>query len=122
MKLFDMGTTAKKTESTGKLAEELKKKKKPNPPGAAWSEPAAPTGDAAGKDNETPAGEEAPAARRPSYGEVMGQYYADRYADELAGNRRTAEAAAESAERDAQDALRRIRGGYKSTDRQLYRE
>ena len=123
MKLFDMGTTAKKTESTGKLAEELKKKKKPNPPGAAWSEPAAPTGDADGsKENEASAGEEAPAARRPSYGEVMGQYYADRYADELAGNRRTAEAAAESAERDAQNALRRIRGGYNSTDRQLYRE
>ena len=33
-----------------------------------------------------------------------------------------ADAAAETAERDAQDALERIRGGYKSTDRQLYRE
>ena len=46
----------------------------------------------------------------------------DRYADALAENKTAADAAAETAERDAQDALERIRGGYKSTDRQLYRE
>lgn len=44
------------------------------------------------------------------------------YADALAENKTAADAAAETAERDAQDALERIRGGYKSTDRQLYRE
>ena len=117
MKLFDADAPAKKTGSFGKSPEESKKKKK-NSPSTAWSEPAAPSGGTAGGETEEPAGAETPAARRPSYGEVMGRYYAD----ELAENKRTAEAAAESAERDAQDALRRIRGGYKSTDRQLYRE
>ena len=52
----------------------------------------------------------------------MQGYYGDRYADALAENKTAADAAAETAERDAQDALERIRGGYKSTDRQLYRE
>ena len=52
----------------------------------------------------------------------MQKYYAGQYADALAGNKRTAEAEAGAAERDAQDALERIRGGYRNTDRQLYRE
>lgn len=63
-----------------------------------------------------------PPERRPTYSETMQGYYGDRYADALAENKTAADAAAETAERDAQDALERIRGGYKSTDRQLYRE
>lgn len=65
---------------------------------------------------------ETPAPRRPTYGEIMGKYYAERYADALEGNARTAEEAYAAAERDAQEEIGGIRGGYKTTDRQLYRE
>lgn len=56
-----------------------------------------------------------PPERRPTYSETMQGYYGDRYADALAENKTAADTAAETAERDAQDALERIRGGYKST-------
>lgn len=65
---------------------------------------------------------ETPAPSRPAYSEIMEKYYAERYADALAGNARAAEEAYAAAERDAQEAIRGIRGGYKATDRQLYRE
>lgn len=75
----------------------------------------------AGTAGET-AGPETPSPRRPTYSEVMEKYYAERYADTLAGNARSAEEAYDAAERDAQEAISGIRGGYRATDRQLYRE
>ena len=102
----------------GKSAEEWRRKKK-NLTGTGWSSAPAESGETGGKDTGT-AG--TPPERRPTYSETMQGYYGDRYADVLAENKTAADAAAETAERDAQDALERIRGGYKSTDRQLYRE
>ena len=102
----------------GKSAEEWRRKKK-NLTGTGWSSAPAESGETGGKDTGT-AG--TPPERRPTYSETMQGYYGDRYADALAENKTAADAAAETAERDAQDALERIRGGYKSTDRQLYRE
>lgn len=101
----------------GKSAEEWRRKKK-NLTGTGWSSAPAESGETGGKDTGT-AG--TPPERRPTYSETMQGYYGDRYADALAENKTAADAAAETAERDAQDALERIRGGYKSTDRQLYR-
>lgn len=102
----------------GKSAEEWRRKKK-NLTGTGWSSAPAESGETGGKDT----GEAGtPPERRPTYSETMQGYYGDRYADALAENKTAADAAAETAERDAQDALERIRGGYKSTDRQLYRE
>lgn len=102
----------------GKSAEEWRRKKK-NLTGTGWSSAPAESGETGGKDTGA-AG--TPPERRPTYSEIMQGYYGDRYADALAENKTAADAAAETAERDAQDALERIRGGYKSTDRQLYRE
>lgn len=102
----------------GKSAEEWRRKKK-NLTGTGWSSAPAESGESGGKDTGA-AG--TPPERRPTYSEIMQGYYGDRYADALAENKTAADAAAETAERDAQDALERIRGGYKSTDRQLYRE
>lgn len=102
----------------GKSAEEWRRKKK-NLTNTGWSSAPAESGETGGKDTGA-AG--TPPERRPTYSEIMQGYYGDRYADALAENKTAADAAAETAERDAQDALERIRGGYKSTDRQLYRE
>ena len=102
----------------GKSAEEWRRKKK-NLTNTGWSSAPAESGETGGKDTGA-AG--TPPERRPTYSETMQGYYGDRYADALAENKTAADAAAETAERDAQDALERIRGGYKSTDRQLYRE
>ena len=102
----------------GKSAEEWRRKKK-NLTNTGWSSAPAESGESGGKDTGA-AG--TPPERRPTYSETMQGYYGDRYADALAENKTAADAAAETAERDAQDALERIRGGYKSTDRQLYRE
>lgn len=102
----------------GKSAEEWRRKKK-NLTNTGWSSAPAESGETGGKDAGA-AG--TPPERRPTYSETMQGYYGDRYADALAENKTAADAAAETAERDAQDALERIRGGYKSTDRQLYRE
>ena len=114
VRLDDFGT---KTPS-GKSTEEWRRKKK-NLTGTGWNSAPAGSGETGGKNTET-AG--TLPERSPTYSEVMQSYYGDRYADALAENKSAADAAAESAERDAQDALERIRGGYKSTDRQLYRE
>lgn len=102
----------------GKSAEEWRRKKK-NLTNTGWSSAPAESGESGGKDTGA-AG--TPPERRPTYSETMQGYYGDRYADALAENKTAADAAAETAERDAQDELKRIRGGYKSTDRQLYRE
>ena len=102
----------------GKSAEEWRRKKK-KLTNTGWSSAPAESGETGGKDTGA-AG--TPPERRPTYSETMQGYYGDRYADALAENKTAADAAAETAERDAQDALERIRGGYKSTDRQLYRE
>ena len=102
----------------GKSAEEWRRKKK-NLTGTGWSSAPAESGESGGKDTGATG---TPPERRPTYSETMQGYYGDRYADALAENKTAADAAAETAERDAQDALERIRGGYKSTDRQLYRE
>ena len=102
----------------GKSAEEWRRMKK-NLTGTGWSSAPAESGETGGKDTGA-AG--TPPERRPTYSETMQGCYGDRYADALAENKTAADAAAETAERDAQDALERIRGGYKSTDRQLYRE
>ena len=102
----------------GKSAEEWRRKKK-NLTNTGWSSAPAESGESGGKDTGA-AG--TPPERRPTYSETMQGYYGDRYADALAENKPAADTAAETAERDAQDALERIRGGYKSTDRQLYRE
>ena len=102
----------------GKSAEEWRRKKK-NLTNTGWSSAPAESGETGGKDTGT-AG--TPSERRPTYSETMQGYYGDRYADALAENKTAADAAAETAERDAQDALERIRSGYKSTDRQFYRE
>lgn len=102
----------------GKSAEEWRRKKK-NLTNTGWSSAPAESGETGGKDTGA-AG--TPPERRPTYSETMQGYYGDRYADALAENKTAADAAAETAERDAQDALERIRGGYKSTGRQLYRE
>ena len=102
----------------GKSAEEWRRKKK-KLTNTGWSSAPAESGESGGKDTGA-AG--TPPERRPTYSETMQGYYGDRYADALAENKTAADAAAETAERDAQDALERIRGGYKSTDRQLYRE
>ncbi len=112
IRLDDFGT---KTPS-GKLPDGSRKEKK-NPSVTGWT-PAETAGNTGGKSTESTA----PAERGPTYSEIMQKYYAGQYADALAGNKRTAEAEASAAERDAQDALERIRGGYKNTDRQLYRE
>ena len=102
----------------GKSAEEWRRKKK-NLTNTGWSSAPAESGETSGKDTGA-AG--TPLERRPTYSETMQGCYGDRYADALVENKTAADAAAETAERDAQDALERIRGGYKSTDRQLYRE
>lgn len=102
----------------GKSAEEWRRKKK-NLTNTGWNSAPEESGETGGKDTGA-AG--TPPERRPTYSEIMQGYYGDRYADALAENKTAADAAAETAERDAQDALERIRGGYKSTDRQLYRE
>ena len=115
VRLDDFGT---KTPS-GKSTEEWRRKKK-NLTGTGWNSTPAENGETGGGKDTGTAG--TLPERRPTYSEVMQDYYGDRYADALAENKSTADAAAESAERDAQDALERIRGGYKSTDRQLYRE
>ena len=112
IRLDDFGT---KTPS-GKLPDGTRKKKK-NPAATDWT-PAESAESTPAKNTESTA----PTERGPTYSEIMQKYYAGRYADALAGNKRTADAEADAAERDAQDALERIRGGYKSTDRQLYRE
>lgn len=105
--------------STGKTPDELRKKKK-KLPSTAWKIlPTGSTEEEGVKDADVSV---SAAERRPSYNERMEEYYAGVYADALSGNRRAAEASAEDAERDAQEAVDRIRGGYKSTDRQLYRE
>mgnify|MGYP004690687679 CR=1 FL=1 len=112
IRLDDFGT---KTPS-GKLPDGSRKKKK---------KPAATDWTLAESAESTPAKNTesaTPTERGPTYSEIMQKYYAGQYADALAGNKRTAEAEASAAELDAQDALERIRGGYKSTDRQLYRE
>lgn len=112
IRLDDFGT---KTPS-GKLPDGSRKKKK-NPSATGWApEESAENTPAKSTENT------APAERGPTYSEIMQTYYAGQYADALAGNKRTAEAEADAAERDAQDALERIRGGYRNTDRQLYRE
>ena len=112
IRLDDFGT---KTPS-GKLPDGTRKKKK-NPSATGWA-PAESAESTPAKSTENTA----PAERGPTYSEIMQKYYAGQYADALAGNKRTAEAEADAAERDAQDALERIRGGYRNTDRQLYRE
>ena len=114
VRLENFGTTT----PPGKSAEEWRRKKK-NLTNTGWSSAPAESGETGGKDTGA-AG--TPPERRPTYSETMQGYYGDRYADALAENKTAADAAAETAERDAQDALERIRGGYKSTDRQLYRE
>lgn len=112
IRLDDFGT---KTPS-GKLPDGTRKKKK-NPSATGWI-PAESAESTPAKSTENTA----PAERGPTYSEIMQKYYAGQYADALAGNKRTAEAEENAAERDAQDALERIRGGYRNTDRQLYRE
>ena len=112
IRLDDFGT---KTPS-GKLPDGTRKKKK-NPSATGWI-PAESVESTPAKSTENTA----PAERGPTYSEIMQKYYAGQYADALAGNKRAAEAEANAAERDAQDALERIRGGYRNTDRQLYRE
>lgn len=112
IRLDDFGT---KTPS-GKPPDGTRKKKK-NPSATGWI-PAESVESTPAKSTENTA----PAERGPTYSEIMQKYYAGQYADALAGNKRTAEAEANAAERDAQDALERIRGGYRNTDRQLYRE
>ena len=112
IRLDDFGT---KTPS-GKLPDGSRKKKK-NAAATGWT-PAESAESTPAKNTESAA----PAERGPTYSEIMQKYYAGQYADALAGNKRTAEAEASAAERDAQDALERIRGGYRTTDRQLYRE
>ena len=89
----------------GKSAEEWRRKKK-NLTGTGWSSAPAESGETGGKDTGA-AG--TPPERRPTYSETMQGYYGDRYADALAENKTAADAAAETAERDAQDALERIR-------------
>ena len=109
-----------KTKSpSGTLPDESRKKKK-NEGTAAWTGTGA-AASGAGDSGKSPASA-GTAWNGPTYSEIMQKYYAGQYADALAGNKRTAEAEADAAERDAQDALDRIRGGYKNTDRQLYRE
>ena len=117
MKVIRLDDSGTKTPS-GKLPDESRKKKR-NPPAVRWSGTSEESGENAGGKGAENA---APAQRSPTYSEIMEKYLAGQYADALAGNRRTAEAKADAAERDAQDALERIRGGYKNTDRQLYRE
>lgn len=95
------------------------RKKKKNEGSPTWKGGSAAESTAGGGNGSGSAGT---AWSGPSYSEIMQKYYARQYADALAGNKRTAEAEADAAERDAQDALDRIRGGYKNTDRQLYRE
>ena len=95
------------------------RKKKKNEGPATWKGGSAAESAAGGGNGSGSAGT---AWSGPTYSEIMQKYYAGQYADALAGNKRTADAEADAAERDAQDALERIRGGYKSTDRQLYRE
>lgn len=114
VRLEDFGTKT----PPGKSAEEWRRKKK-NLTNTGWSSAPAESGETGGKDTGA-AG--TPPERRPTYSETMQGYYGDRYADALAENKTAADAAAETAERDAQDALERIRGGYRNTDRQLYRE
>ena len=114
IRLDDFGT---KTPS-GKLPDGSRKKKKNEGP-ATWKGGSAAESAAGGGNGSGSAGT---AWSGPTYSEIMQKYYAGQYADALAGNKRTADAEADAAERDAQDALERIRGGYKSTDRQLYRE
>lgn len=101
----------------GKSAEEWRRKKK-NLTNTGWNSAPEESGETAERTRERPERRRTP----PTYSETMQGYYGDRYADALAENKTAADAAAETAERDAQDALERIRGGYKSTDRQLYRE
>ena len=91
----------------GKSAEEWRRKKK-NLTNTGWSSAPAESGETGGKDTGA-AG--TPPECRPTYSETMQGYYGDRYADALAENKTAADAAAETAERDAQDALERIRGG-----------
>lgn len=116
IKRFDNRKT--KTPS-GTLPDESRKKKK-NPGATVWigTGTAASGADDGGK---SPAGA-GTTANGPTYSEILQKYYAGQYTDALAGNKRTAEAEADAAEHDAQDAIDRIRGGYKNTDRQLYRE
>lgn len=95
------------------------RKKKKNESAAAWNGAAGSESAVSGGNRTGSAGT---AWSGPTYSEIMQKYYAGQYADALAGNKRTAEAEADAAERDAQDALDHIRGGYKNTDRQLYRE
>lgn len=112
IRLDDFGT---KTPS-GKLPDGSRKKKK-NPAATDWA-PAESAESTPAKNTESAT----PTERGPTYSEIMQKYYAGQYADALAGNKRTAEAEASAAELDAQDALERIRGGYRNTGRQLYRE
>lgn len=112
IRLDDFGT---KTPS-GKLPDGSRKKKK-NPAATDWT-PAESAESTPAKNTESATSTE----RGPTYSEIMQKYYAGQYADALAGNKRTAEAEASAAELDAQDALERIRGGYRNTGRQLYRE
>lgn len=112
IRLDDFGT---KTPS-GKLPDGSRKKKK-NPAATDWT-PAESAESTPAKNTESAT----PTERGPTYSEIMQKYYAGQYADALAGNKRTAEAEASAAELDAQDALERIRGGYRNTGRQLYRE
>lgn len=112
IRLDDFGT---KTPSW-KLPDGSRKKKK-NPAATDWA-PAESAESTPAKNTESAT----PTERGPTYSEIMQKYYAGQYADALAGNKRTAEAEASAAELDAQDALERIRGGYRNTGRQLYRE
>ena len=112
IRLDDFGT---KTPS-GKLPDGSRKKKK-NPAATDWT-PAESAESTPAKNTESAT----PTERGPTYSEIMQKYYAGQYADALAGNKRTADAEASAAELDAQDALERIRGGYRNTGRQLYRE
>lgn len=116
MNQIDTAAPGKTTGTMDKTPNEAKKKKRKALPEVRYGS-GTPSAAAAGE-----SGTAAAIVPRPSYSDVMGQYYAGRYAEELAENRRIADTAAESAERDAQAALRRLRDGYKATDRQLYRE
>ena len=110
----------RKTKTPSSTLPDESRKKKKNPGATVWTG----TGTAAsGADDggKSPAGADT-TANGPTYSEILQKYYAGQYTDALAGNKRTAEAEADAAEHDAQDAIDRIRGGYKNTDRQLYRE
>ncbi len=96
---------------SGRTTDAARKKKKTRAGSYAAAASDAPTG-------ESTAGSES----TPSYADIMEKYYAGEYESALADNERAAKRTAESAERDAQNAVERIRDSYRSTDRALYRE